>query len=322
MSGVLRLVDGSLVYLCPTVLSCQTQVGVFLARGDEHMFLESDVEGSISIENGRRVAQSGFGQLEGEDIFSRPDLGKSVFGWDCLAEVDGLDHHLELNRGRRGVDLGCGYGRLMLPLVQRGHVLDGIDGNLMAIQHLAPRIDVRTGCRVMRADITDYTAPDTYSFAYSAMNTVRYLETRWAIRRHLRSVHNSLKSGGLYLFSVSLTPDPWTPHQVNWTVPWNGTELIVRWSREKFCHLSHQITDLIEIADRADGSVVVRERQTQASLTWPLIRQFMETSHSRFEIEGVYDQHFNATSVYDEMRGTVWVKLRKSSLGSVISREE
>jgi SAM-dependent methyltransferase len=257
------------------------------------------------------LVESGLGYSEGSRLFSDPDLASAVFGWDSFAEVEWLESHFHEVKDRQGLDVGCGYGRLLLPLVHRGYTLDGIDSNLASIAHLSRKLTRHAQSRAIRADISSYCVPRHYSFAYAAMNTVRYLETKWALRRHFQSVHQSLESGGIYLLSVSLTPEPWTSQSIEWAAQWHGTDLRVTWSRVSYCYVMDQIIDQVEIVDSQTGQIVLREYQTQANVTWPLIEDLVSTTQCRFSVEATYSSAFALLKEDRARRGTVWVKLRK-----------
>lgn len=56
-----------------------------------------------------------------------------------------LHHWKPWLRGGRVLDLGCGIGRLTLPLLDRGATVWGVDGDLQSLRHLAWRAAGRSG---------------------------------------------------------------------------------------------------------------------------------------------------------------------------------
>ncbi|MDJ0643802.1 MAG: class I SAM-dependent methyltransferase [Erythrobacter sp.] len=78
----------------------------------------------------------------------------------------------------RSLELGCGYGRILLELAQRGHRVDGIerDGSMVAAARM--ELDRRgiSGCRIIHGDFRQ-TLSAEYDLVYFSNDTLAMLES-------------------------------------------------------------------------------------------------------------------------------------------------
>jgi SAM-dependent methyltransferase len=121
------------------------------------------------------------------------DLTEDLPFWLELAETYG-DPILEL---------GCGTGRVLLPLARRGHALTGIDNSpemlarledkLAAARDMGGKGDRPVAPTVIHADMTDFTLAGNFRLALIPYNTFMHLlspelqvSTLKCVRRHLQ----------------------------------------------------------------------------------------------------------------------------------------
>ncbi len=122
----------------------------------------------------------------------------------------------------RVLDVGCGVGRLMVPLAQRGIRVDGVDvsGRMLDVARENPQL---AACELFLSNGSDCGAAEdgAYDIVYSHL-CFRYLPSRRLRRDLLRSMARALRPGGLLLvqlrFYPGLTADTVpAPH-----VPWSA----------------------------------------------------------------------------------------------------
>ena len=140
----------------------------------------------------------------------------------------------EQRRGapRRILELGCGSGRLLVPLLRDGHQVVGIDRSAAMLDRCAARIATlgraarQRGQRV-RADFRHLPFADTERFPLIVcpFNGFMHLYTRQDVEQFLAQVRRLLTPGGLFAFDV-LNPDP----------AWLARDPLRRWSRTRFRH--------------------------------------------------------------------------------------
>jgi len=108
------------------------------------------------------------------------------------------------------LELGCGTGRLLLPLARQGHTVTGVDLSpaLLAIARrklqaagLEAPVDLRQG------DMRTFDAPHRhYSFAFCTSNTLMHLADPADQRATLANAHRHLRPGGALLLDL-FNPD-------------------------------------------------------------------------------------------------------------------
>jgi SAM-dependent methyltransferase len=122
--------------------------------------------------------------------------------------LEDLPFWLELAAQTGGpvLELGCGTGRVLLPLVQAGHYAIGLDHNLSMLKFLKARIEpqMQPAPGLIASDISGFNLAAHFPLVILPCNTFSTLDVghRMAclgcIRRHLRS-------GGIFAVSV---PNP------------------------------------------------------------------------------------------------------------------
>lgn len=108
------------------------------------------------------------------------------------------------------LELGCGTGRVMLPLAEQNHSVVGIDisPDLLAI---ARQKVEQSGChnrvRLVQDDIRTVRLPDqNFTFAYCVSNTLMHCNTQADQIQLLQTAHVHLQPGGLLLLDL-FNPD-------------------------------------------------------------------------------------------------------------------
>jgi len=128
------------------------------------------------------------------------------------------------------LDLACGTGRLLLPLLRDGHRVVGLDRSapmLAAARRRVARLcpTRRQQCLIVRADLRAFALAPRFALAVAAFHSVQHLYSTADLRRFLRAVRASLVPGGWFAFDV-LPPDP----------AWIGRNPHRRWGRTIFRH--------------------------------------------------------------------------------------
>jgi len=128
------------------------------------------------------------------------------------------------------LDLACGSGRLLLPLLRDGHRVVGIDLSVDMLAAAQRRIDRlspnrRQQGKLIRADLRSYRARTKASLAIAAFHSVQHLLDNRDITRFLRTTRAHVDRGGWLAFDV-LPPDP----------DWLARDPERRWARTTFRH--------------------------------------------------------------------------------------
>ena len=128
------------------------------------------------------------------------------------------------------LDLACGSGRLLVPLVRDGHTVIGLDSSPEMLAAAARRVaslsaSRRAQCSLVRADLRKYRAGDQATLAICAFHSIQHLLRDGDLRRFLRATRRQLVCGGWLAFDV-LPPD----------ADWLARDPQRRWGRTRLRH--------------------------------------------------------------------------------------
>lgn len=152
-----------------------------------------------------------------ESIYDHPKYYDLVFGADCAAELKFITHCVErfaTGKIRKLFEPACGTGRLLFHLAKRGFTVSGIDLNPKAVKFCNDRFS-RHGIRnrVRVADMSTFETKTRYDVAFNTINSFRHLASEQAAESHMAAMGRCVRSGGLYLLGVHLTPTKATPSE-------------------------------------------------------------------------------------------------------------
>jgi SAM-dependent methyltransferase len=104
------------------------------------------------------------------------------------------------------LELGCGTGRVLMPLAQAGHHCIGLDHDLGMLQFLRHTFNLHTSCipLIVAADMSRFRLAIQFSLVILPCNTISTLDEEM-LRTCLGCVRQHLRSGGLFAASL---PNP------------------------------------------------------------------------------------------------------------------
>lgn len=139
----------------------------------------------------------------------------------------------ELARRRLGgpgriLELGCGSGRVTVPLARDGHRVVAIDQSPAMLERLRGRIaaltpTVAARITVLEGDLRTFRAPGKFPLAIAAFNVLEHLYTRGEVDACLKRVAACLEPEGVFAFDVQL-PD----------LAWLVRDPTRRWAKTRF----------------------------------------------------------------------------------------
>lgn len=160
---------------------------------------------------------------------------------------DDLDLILDLadQTGDPILELGCGTGRVLLPLLEAGHTVTGIDisPGLLHVakekltQHATRNTNYESRIMLHETDLRTFDLPaKDFAFAFCTSNTLMHLATQADQLAVLRNAHRHLRPGGFLLIDL-FSPDVARLHAVNgimelgdqWLDPTTGAQ-VIKWS--------------------------------------------------------------------------------------------
>ncbi len=152
-----------------------------------------------------------------ESIYDHPKYYDLVFGSDCAAEIGfilGCGEQFVEGSCQRMFEPACGTGRLLFWLAKRGHDVAGLDLNPKAVAFCNDRFR-RHGFpeTAWVDDMSDFHVRRPYDIAFNTINSFRHLPTESSARNHLECMAKAVRTGGVYLLGVHLTPTEVPPSE-------------------------------------------------------------------------------------------------------------
>jgi len=159
------------------------------------------------------------------------ELYDIAFDWDISEEVDWLLERLGPDC-RKVLEPGCGSGRMLEALAERGRDVTGLDLSEQMLELARLRLGGRG--TVLLADMEDFDLREVFDGAVCPINTLTLL-TPNALARHLECMERHLRPGSPYVVQVGLVdPEQREPHAgSHWEAVRDGTELKIDWVDEE-----------------------------------------------------------------------------------------
>ena len=152
-----------------------------------------------------------------QSIYDFPKYYDLVYGSDWRAEciflkrcfekyADGIVHEL--------FEPACGTGRLLNRFGKKGYSVAGIDLNQKAVDFCNRRLAKRKiEGRAFVGDMTDFEVDHPYDAAFNTINSFRHLTTHDGSVGHLNAMAGAIRSGGIYVLGLHLTPTAIAPSE-------------------------------------------------------------------------------------------------------------
>lgn len=108
---------------------------------------------------------------------------------------------------QRLLEPGCGGGRLVVAMAQRGYHLTTFDNNPHSVAYVQKRLArKRLPGEVFTGDLANFQLAQPVDAAFCTFNTFRHLTTEAEALAHLNSVANAVQPGGIYILGFHLLP--------------------------------------------------------------------------------------------------------------------
>ena len=132
------------------------------------------------------------------------------------------------------LDLGCGTGRLSIPLLQEGLEVFALDSDARMLERLSQKagrfpVEDRARLTLLQQDMRECRTPRPAALAVCSTNTFLYLGSLEDQRKTLLSVHSCLKPGGalwLDVFVPKPNPSADEPYLTSRLDPDSGVPLL------------------------------------------------------------------------------------------------
>jgi SAM-dependent methyltransferase len=142
-----------------------------------------------------------------------PFADAGLYDWTNRRRRDDLPFYRTLadERGGPVLDLGCGTGRLLVPLLRDGHVVVGVDRAPAMLARAQARLTrlaapVRRRGLLVRGDLRTLGFARRFAFAVSAFHSIQHLYSDEELVAGFHSIAGALIPGGWFAFD-SFAPD-------------------------------------------------------------------------------------------------------------------
>ncbi len=187
--------------------------------------------------------------------------------WRSLAEM----------AGGPLLEIGCGTGRLLLPLAQAGHRLTGLDLSQVALDAARSKLKAAGLAKKValhRADMRDFDLPQkNFTLAFIPLNTFMHCHTIDDQLATLAAIQRHLRPGGQLVIDL-FYPDPTMLAEADGRLYLEEelvdelTGRIVQWYWRHDLDLARQMRHLTYILDEIDNEGLVRRVQIPISLRY------------------------------------------------------
>ena len=149
-------------------------------------------------------------------LFDVPDVYEQVFCREASVEADFLNACFAKYSDRpvqTAFEPGCGGGRLLSLLADRGIRVSGIDQSQAAVDFANSRLaDAQNPVPVKLADMANATDsywsdPTPADAAFASVNTLRHLPCDRSVLTHLELMARVVRPGGVYVVDIQLAED-------------------------------------------------------------------------------------------------------------------
>jgi SAM-dependent methyltransferase len=228
--------------------------------------------------------------------YDHPHYFDLVFRDETPAEVKFFDQAFDRFAGgkvKRLLEPGCGSGRLVVEMASRGYDVTGLDLSQPMLDYLDRRLKRRKlNADLVCGDMTSMNFKRKFDSAFCTFNTFRHLTNEADAIKHLRSVADHVRKGGLYILGFHLIPMDADPECTErWKVSSGGTKLNVtlrvidfnRRTREEMLRVSIK-------AEKRSGKIErIRSEFPLRIYTPAQAKQLFKKVDDVFEIAGIYD---------------------------------
>lgn len=161
-------------------------------------------------------------------------LDAALYDYEYRRRRADVNHYRRLARawgtGKPILELGCGTGRVMVPLLRDGHEVIGLDRSPDMLRQAAARIArlpraARSRARLVRGDLLQLPFAARFSLIIAPFNVLQHLYARPDLEACFEEVRDHLAATGRFAFDV-LLPD----------LRWLTRDARKRWARTRFSH--------------------------------------------------------------------------------------
>lgn len=182
-----------------------------------------------------------------------------------------VEFYLERLSATRGkvLEVGCGSGRVLIPLLQAGIDLDGLDNSEAMLESCRRRCrELMLSPDLFKAEMHDFSIPRQYEAVIIPGGSFQLIEGRELAISALKHFHSYLKPGGRLILDLFIPTDlnPFLVHTKSWDTP-NNEVLVLEEKRVELNLLEQKTVSLLKYEKWKKGQLIKTELQ-RLPLSW------------------------------------------------------
>lgn len=191
------------------------------------------------------------------------------------------------------LDICCGTALQLRELAKRNYKSIGLDINHDMLEYLKEIVSMEgISIKTIKADMVNFKLEQPVDFSYIMMGSIIYLKSNEDFLRHLYSVAQSLKSGGLYLIenlAINWTsPEFWVP-QV-WSMEDDGIKIETTYKIEPKDPVEQTVHQTIDLKVVDHGKKMHFTDRDDLKLIFPQEFKTIVELQGQFEFLGFFER--------------------------------
>ncbi|WP_251667215.1 class I SAM-dependent methyltransferase [Paenibacillus camelliae] len=167
------------------------------------------------------------------------------------------------------LEVGCGSGRVLIPLLQAGIAVDGLDHSIPMLESCRSRCkELNLSPHLIEGEMHDFNITSQYDSIIIPGGTFQLIEGREQAMRILQHLHACLSPGGSLIMDLFIPSDFNTDMTITKTYETSNQEVIVLEDKRIECNILEQkMVSLLKYEKWRDGSLIKSELQ-RLPLSW------------------------------------------------------
>lgn len=195
----------------------------------------------------------------------------------------------------RVLEAMSGSGRLLIPLLQRGYQVDGVDNSPIMLDRCRQRCaQLGISPELYEQSLENLSLPHTYSTVTIAVGSFQLITDRLAALQALKNIHAHMHLGGSLLIDIFVPDISEEPASIR--IARLDDHTIIRLTTRHVYHQQEKVADALCFYELiVDGHVQEREDEL-IQVTWYSDEEFAKLlADAGFELKKIYDESFRSS---------------------------
>ncbi len=197
--------------------------------------------------------------------------------------------------GGRVLEAMSGSGRLQIPLLERGYLVDGVDNSPVMLDRCRQRCaELNLAPELYKQSLEDLCLPHTYSTVTIAVGSFQLIVERTAALKALKSIRGHMHDGGNLLIDV-FTPDV-RDVEPSVRIARIDQQTVIRLTTRYVYYEQERKADGFCLYELMVNGVVQQQENELISVTWYSDGEFRDLLYeSGFDVVKIYEETFRSS---------------------------